>query len=132
MDPAHPFPYLSNLSLYLAVTFDGISENGEPLLALVEIPQKILRLIPISQKANKHRFFLLDELIKNYMHSLFPWTQVTGAYAFRVTRNLDYQLLDNEVKDLMKSIEYELKDREQKSVVRLEYEKNCPTGYVTS
>lgn len=126
VDPAHPFPYLSNLSLYLAVTFEGISENGEPLLALVEIPQKILRLIPISQKANKHRFFLLDELIKNYMPSLFPWTQVTGAYGFRVTRNLDYQLLDNEVKDLMKSIEYELKDREQKTVVRLEYEKNMP------
>lgn len=126
VDPAHPFPYLSNLSLYLAVTFDGVSENGEPLLALVEIPQKISRLIPISQKANKHRYFLLDELIKNYMPSLFPWTKVTGAYAFRITRNLDYQLFDNEVKDLMKSIEYELKDREQKTVVRLEYEKNMP------
>ncbi|APJ02543.1 polyphosphate kinase 1 [Silvanigrella aquatica] len=126
IDPAHPFPYLSNLSLYLAVTFEGISENGEPLLALVEIPQKISRLIPISQKTYKHRYFLLDELIKNYMPSLFPWTKVTGAYAFRVTRNLDYQLLDNEVKDLMKSIEFELKDREQKEVVRLEYEKNMP------
>lgn len=126
IDPAHPFPYLSNLSLYLAVTFEGVSENGEPLLALVEIPQKILRLIPLSQKANKHRYFLLDELIKNYMPSLFPWTKVTGAFSFRVTRNLDYQLLDNEVKDLMKSIEYELKDREQKTVVRLEFEKKMP------
>ncbi len=126
IDPAHPFPYLSNLSLYLAVTFEGVSDNGEPLLALVEVPQKIMRLIPISQKVNKQRYFLLDELIKNYMPSLFPWTQVTGAYAFRVTRNLDYQLLDHEVKDLMKSIEYELKDREQKTVVRLEYEKNMP------
>ncbi|MGY3803224.1 polyphosphate kinase 1 [Pigmentibacter ruber] len=126
IDPAHPFPYLSNLSLYLAVTFEGVSDNGEPLLALVEVPQKIMRLIPISQKISKQRFFLLDELIKNYMPTLFPWTQVTGAYAFRVTRNLDYQLLDHEVKDLMKSIEYELKDREQKTVVRLEYEKNMP------
>ncbi|WGL61530.1 polyphosphate kinase 1 [Pigmentibacter sp. JX0631] len=126
IDPAHPFPYLSNLSLYLAVTFEGVSDNGEPLLALVEVPQKIMRLIPISQKVSKQRFFLLDELIKNYMPTLFPWTQVTGAYAFRVTRNLDYQLLDHEVKDLMKSIEYELKDREQKTVVRLEYEKNMP------
>lgn len=126
IDPAHPFPYLSNLSLYLAVTFEGVSDNGEPLLALVEVPQKIMRLIPISQKVNKQRYFLLDELIKNYMPSLFPWTQVTGAYAFRVTRNLDYQLLDHEVKDLMKSIEYELKDREQKTVVRLEHEKNMP------
>ncbi|BBH51732.1 polyphosphate kinase 1 [Fluviispira sanaruensis] len=126
IDPAHPFPYLSNLSLYLAVTFEGISENGEPLLALVEIPQKIQRLIPVTIKANKHRFFLVEELIKSYMPALFPWTKVIGTYSFRVTRNLDYQLLEGEVKDLMKSIEYELKDREQKTVVRLEYEKNMP------
>lgn len=126
VDPAHPFPYLSNLSLYLAVHFQEIGDNGEPLLAFVEIPSKLNRLVTVSTRGRRHKFLLLEEIIKRHLNRLFPWTQVAGAHVFRVTRNLDYQLLEGEVKDLMKSIELELKDRAQKIVVRLEVESSMP------
>jgi polyphosphate kinase len=126
VDPAHPFPYLSNLSLYLAVNFHEMGDNGEPLLAFVEVPAGLGRLVPVSARGRKHRFVLLEDVIRRHLDKLFPWTQVAGAYVFRVTRNLDYQLLEGEVKDLMKSIEFELKDRAQKIVVRLEMEQGFP------
>jgi len=126
VDPAHPFPYLSNLSLYLAVNFHETGDNGDPLLAFVEIPSALGRLVSVSSRGRKHRFVLLEEIIRRHLDKLFPWTQVTGASIFRVTRNLDYQLLEGEVKDLMKSIELELKDRAQKIVVRLEVEQAFP------
>ena len=126
VDPAHPFPYLSNLSIYLAVTFQEVGDNGEPLLAFVEIPSKLSRLVPISVRGRRHKFILLEDIIKKNLPKLFPWTQVDNAYVFRVTRNLDYQLLEGEVKDLMKSIELELKDRAQKIVVRMESESAMP------
>jgi polyphosphate kinase len=126
VDPAHPFPYLSNLSLYLAVNFHEMGDNGEALLAFVEVPSALGRLVPVSSRGKKHRFVLLEDVIRQHLDKLFPWTQVSGAFVFRVTRNLDYQLLEGEVKDLMKSIEFELKDRAQKIVVRLEVEQGFP------
>lgn len=126
VDPAHPFPYLSNLSLYLAVNFYERGDDGEPLLAFVEVPAALGRLVPVSSRGRRHRFVLMEDIIREHLDKLFPWTQVSGAYVFRVTRNLDYQLLEGEVKDLMKSIELELKDRAQKIVVRLEVEQGFP------
>lgn len=126
LDPAHPFPYLSNLSLYLAVHFNEKDEKGEHLLAFVEIPPVLGRLVPVSVRGHKRKYVLLEDLIRRHLQTLFPWPQVAGAYVFRVTRNLDYQLLESEVKDLLKTIEYELKDRAQKIVVRLEVEAGMP------
>lgn len=126
VDPAHPFPYLTNLSLYLAVHFEETGEDGEPLLAFVEIPSKLPRMFLVSGRGKRHRFVLLEDIIKRHLTRLFPWTQVRGAHVFRVTRNLDYQLLEGEVKDLMKSIEFELRDRAQKIVVRMEHEASMP------
>jgi polyphosphate kinase len=126
VDTAHPFPYLSNLSLYLAITFEETSEEGETLLAFVEVPSTLSRLVLVSARGKKHHYVLLEDLIKIHLDKLFPWTSVATANVFRVTRNLDYQLLEAEVKDLMKSIELELKDRAQKIVVRLEVENGFP------
>ncbi|MEN9530076.1 MAG: hypothetical protein RI932_1949 [Pseudomonadota bacterium] len=126
IDQAHPFPYLANLSLYIAVSFKEAGENGEPLLAFVEIPSKLSRYIAVPSRAREHRFVVIEDLIRRHLSKLFPWNEVDDAYVFRVTRNLDYQLLEGEVKDLMKSIELELKDRAQRFVVRLEVEKDMP------
>jgi len=126
VDQAHPFPYLSNLSLYLAVSFKEMGDNGEPLLAFVEIPPKLARFVAIPTRVREHRFVVIEDLIKRHLEKLFPWSEVEDAYVFRVTRNLDYQLLEGEVKDLMKSIELELKDRAQRFVVRMEVEQNMP------
>lgn len=126
VDQAHPFPYLSNLSLYLVVCFREIGDNGEPLMAFVEVPPKLSRFVAIPTRGREHRFVVIEELIKRHLEKLFPWNEIDDSYVFRVTRNLDYQLLEGEVKDLMKSIELELKDRAQRFVVRLEVEKEMP------
>ncbi len=128
VDPAHPFPYLSNLSLYLAVQFDESATSGEPLLAFVEVPKQLPRFFAVEQQQppESRRYIPLEEIIKLNLHLLFPWTRVRGAFRVRVTRNLDYQLLEGEVQDLMRSIEMELKDREQKFVLRLEVESQLP------
>jgi polyphosphate kinase len=126
VDPAHPFPFLSNLSLYLAVTFKDLGDNGEPLLAFVEVPSKLPRFMSIPSPAREHRFVVLEDIIRRHLDKLFPWSEVEDAFVFRVTRNLDYELLEGEVKDLMKSIELELKDRAQRFVVRLEVEQTMP------
>ena len=127
VDTAHPFPYLSNLSLYLAISFEESKEDGEPLLAFVEVPAALNRMVLVSARGKRQRFVLLEDLIKIHLDKLFPWTKVLGANVFRVTRNLDYQLFEGDVKDLMKSIELELKDRAQKIVVRMEVEPGFPT-----
>lgn len=126
LDPAHPFPYLSNLALYLAVHFEERDEKGERLLAFVEVPPVINRFVPISVRGQKLKFVVLEDVIKRHLQKLFPWPHVAGTHVFRVTRNLDYQLLEGEVTDLLKTIEYELKDRAQKIVVRLEVEAGMP------
>ncbi len=126
IDPAHPFPYLTNLSLYLAVRFEEMGNLGAPFLAFVEIPPKLNRFISVSTRGRKHKFVLLEDIIRRHLDKLFNWPEVVGAHLFRVTRNLDYELFEGEVKDLMKSIELELKDRAQKIVVRLEVETGTP------
>lgn len=127
VDPAHPFPFLSNLSVYLAIHFEEVQSDGRPLLGFVEIPKALHRLVRLQSRHARHRFVLLEDVIRLHLSKLFPWTRVTGAFAFRVTRNLDYQLLEGDVKDLMKALEIELKDRAQKTVVRLEVEEGMPT-----
>jgi polyphosphate kinase len=82
--------------------------------------------MPIPSRGREHRFVAIEDLIRRHLDKLFPWSEVEDAYVFRVTRNLDYELLEGEVKDLMKSIELELKDRAQRFVVRLEVEQSMP------
>lgn len=126
VDQAHPFPYLANLSTYLAVRFKERGDNGEPLMAFVEVPAKLSRFVSVHARNRANKFVVIEDLIKRHLGKLFPWNEIEDAYTFRVTRNLDYQLLEGEVKDLMKSIELELKDRAQRFVVRLEVEREMP------
>jgi polyphosphate kinase len=126
VDSAHPFPYLANLSLYLAVHFEESTVSGEPLLAFVEISRQLPRVIALPREGRARRYVLVEDVIKLFLARLFPWTQVKNAYLVRATRNLDYQLLEGDVQDLMRSIEAELKDREQKFVLRLEVEASLP------
>lgn len=126
IDPAHPFPYLSNLSLYLAINFELPEESHDEAFGIVEIPSSINRFILVASRGRKRKYVLLEDVIKRQLNKLFPWPKVIGGHLFRVTRNLDYQLLEGEVKDLVKSIEFELKDREQKTAVRLETEAHMP------
>ena len=128
-DPAHPFPFLSNRSLYLTVRTreSGINEANLPGIGFVEIPPIVPRLIPIkSNKAGDLSFVLLEDLIAHHLHSLFFGFEVEASFTMRVIRNLDYNLLENKVVDLLKSIQKEVANRDHQEVVRLEVDRELP------
>ncbi len=123
VDAGHPFPYLGNLRLNLMVVFNEVSGAKRPhTYAFVEVPAVLNRLVPVRNDGNEHKFVLLEELIRRQIHLLFPGMNIKNVVAFRVTRNHDYDLHENEVMDLLESVEAEIKDRSNKIAVRLEIE----------
>ena len=123
VDPSHPFPFLTNLSLYLLIEFPSPGSKDH-LIGFVEIPSVIPRLIPVENKENKHHFLLLENLVKAHLENLFLGFDVKDSCMIRVTRNLDYTLLENRVVDLLESIQKEVINRVQPEAVRLEVEDN--------
>lgn len=120
VDPAHPFPFLSNLSLYLLVVFEsGIDGYATPPIAFVEVPEVLPRLIPIPGSIDE--FILLESIIASHLDSLFLGYHIKSSSSVRVTRDLDFTLLENDVVDLLKSVQNSVKQREQSDAVRLEY-----------
>ena len=132
VDPAHPFPYLSNLSVNLAVEMQPLAgHESERSIALVEVPTVLDRLIPLDEPESEvQRFMLLDDLIAEHVDELFPGLEVEGTWRFRVTRNADLSLEDQEAENLLQDIERELRTRTFRPVVRLEIEENLPEDLV--
>lgn len=127
VDAGHPFPFLSNLRLNLMVVFkEANNANAPQPHAFVEVPSIVPRLVPVNVEKAGHHFILLEDLIRKHIQILFPGMQVKNTIALRVTRNHDYDLHENEVMDLLKSVESEIKDRSHKIAVRLEIEPDAP------
>jgi len=123
VDAGHPFPYLGNLRLNLLVIFNEATGVKQPhTFAFVEVPAVLNRLVPLSKESGDFRFVLLEDLIRHQVHMLFPGMNIKNVIGLRLTRNHDYDLHENEVLDLLKSVEAELKDRSNKIAVRLEIE----------
>ncbi|MBV8547204.1 MAG: polyphosphate kinase 1 [Acidobacteria bacterium] len=118
IDPAHPFPFIANLSLNLALQLE--SERGERHVAIIKIPESVPRLVPMPEKT---RFVLLEDVISSHVHRFFPGLKVLRSSAFRVIRNSDLDIKEEDMQDLLKSIEIELRRRERREVVWLEIEK---------
>jgi polyphosphate kinase len=118
IDPAHPFPFIANLSLNLALQLE--SERGERHVAIIKIPESVPRLVPMPEKT---RFVLLEDVISSHVHRFFPGLKVLRSAAFRVIRNSDLDIKEEDMQDLLKSIEIELRRRERREVVWLEIEK---------
>jgi polyphosphate kinase len=125
-DPGHPFPYISNLSLSLALVV--VSPKGEERFARVKVPDVLPRLVPIPGDAARQdfRFVWLEDLIKENLAMLFPGMAVKESYAFHVTRNADIEIQEDEAEDLIHSIEESIKQRRFGSVVRLKVEETMP------
>lgn len=125
-DPGHPFPYISNLSLSLAVIV--VSPHGEERFARVKVPDVLPRLVPIPGEDARQtfRFVWLEDLIKENLGMLFPGMAVKESYAFHVTRNADIEIQEDEAEDLIHSIEESIKQRRFGSVVRLKVEDTMP------
>src|SRR5687768_13914518 len=121
VDPGHPFPYISDLSLSLAVTVRD-PESGERLFARIKVPPILPRLMEVGQRT----YVLLEQVIAANLDALFPGMEVVEHHLFRVTRNADLSIEEEEAPDLLMAIEEELRKRRFGKVVRLEIERTMP------
>jgi polyphosphate kinase len=122
VDPAHPFPYISNLSLNLAI-FVRNPETRLTRFARVKIPPILPRFVVLP---DGERFVPLEQVIASHLDSLFPGMEVVDHHVFRVTRNADFEVEEDEGGDLLMSIESELTQRRFGRVVRLEVHPDMP------
>ncbi|HSO93971.1 MAG TPA: polyphosphate kinase 1 [Candidatus Dormibacteraeota bacterium] len=121
VDPAHPFPYISHLSLNLAVVVSDPSQN-QMRFARVKVPPLLPRFIALPGGG---RFIPLEEVIALHLDPLFPGMEVISHHPFRVTRDADLDLVDDEASDLLAAIQNELRRQQRKaSVVRLEVDRS--------
>jgi polyphosphate kinase len=117
VDPAHPFPYISNLSLNLAVAVDD-PERREPRIARVKVPPLLPRFVVMP---DGERFLPLEQVIATHLPALFPGMGIVDHYPFRVTRNADFDPDDDAAEDLLVAVETILQRRRRSPVVvRLE------------
>ncbi|QXC60441.1 RNA degradosome polyphosphate kinase [Aquihabitans sp. G128] len=116
VDPGHPFPYISSLSLNLAVVLRD-PFNGERRFARVKVPPLLPRFVVMP---DGERFVPLEQVIASHLDRLFPGMEVVETFAFRVTRNADLTLEEEEADDLLAAVEMELRRRRFGVAVRLE------------
>ncbi len=120
VDPGHPFPYISTLSLNLGVIV-GDPHSGERRFARVKVPSLLPRFVVMP---DGERFVPLEQVIAAHVGQLFPGMEVLDSVAFRVTRNADLTVEDEEADDLLAAIELELRRRRFGKAVRLEVEQD--------
>ena len=121
VDPAHPFPYISGLSLNLAVLVRD-AEGGADRFARVKVPNNVPRFVVVSQSAVEAEYLPLEDLIAAHLEMLFPGMQVVEHHLFRVTRNADFEVEEDRDEDLLQALERELMRRRFGPAVRLEVE----------
>ncbi|MGH8527761.1 MAG: polyphosphate kinase 1, partial [Gammaproteobacteria bacterium] len=130
LDPAHPFPRILNKSLNFIVSLSGKDAFGRNTgLAVVQAPRALPRLIQIPREvagSGPHDFVFLSSVMHAYLDELFPGMEASGCYQFRVTRNSDLFVDEEEAKDLAEALEDELSQRQWGDTVRLEVAHNCP------
>jgi polyphosphate kinase len=119
LDPGHPFPHLRNKSLNLAVRFAPPAPGARLRYGVVPVPSVLPRLVEVPEQGKKC-YVLLEDLIGRYVAQLFPGMPVEGCWAFRVTRNWDLSIDEEEAEDLLVTIEREVRRRDRGSAVRLE------------
>jgi len=131
-DPAHPFPHISNLSLNLAVVIAD-PDTGETRFARVKVPSTLPRLVPLKRlepdellMPAEQKFVWVEQVVAANLERLFPGMNVVAAYPFRVTRNTDMEIQEEEADDLLLTMEENLRQRHFGSVVRLEIDEDTP------
>jgi polyphosphate kinase len=117
VDPGHPFPHLRNKSLNLGVMFDEAAAN----FGVVQVPMILPRLLEIpGVKGARHAYVLIEDVVARHAATIFPGVKLRGAYTFRVTRNFDLEIDEEEAEDLLQTIQQELRKRERGNAVRVE------------
>src|SRR5437879_4110147 len=132
VDASHPFPDLLNKSHNLLVRAKA-QRGGEPLLAIVQVPRVVPRLILTPRgkgDAEPWEYIYLASLIKQHIAELFPGLILDEVHAFRVTRNSDLYIDEEEAENLLRTIEQELRRSSRGDAVRLEVEADCPKDFI--
>ena len=132
VDPSHPFPYISPLSVNLCLIVEppadppyfGALKFDEPKFVRIKVPSVVPRLIPVDESNTK--YVLLEEIIEANIQSLFPGMLPGPCYRFRVTRDADIEIREEEAHDLLSQIQEELRQRRFGTPVRLEVSPNMP------
>ena len=125
IDPGHPFPHLLNKSLNLGVLLSRPG-NPEKLFAVVQVPAVLPRFVQLPVETG-YAFTSLETVIRLHLGDLFPGMTLNDAVAFRATRDSEYEIDDEEVEDLLKAIEEEVRKSRRGNAVRLEIEADTPT-----
>ncbi len=132
LDPAHPFPRVLNKSLNLFMTLEGADAFGRHSdYAVMHVPRCLPRVIPAPESVADapHVFFLLSSVIHAHVGEVFPGMKVTGCHQFRVTRNADLWVEEEEVEDLLDALKGQLPHRRYGDAVRLEVDDMCPSEH---
>ena len=131
VDPSHPFPYISGLSLNLGVMVGPPEDAAQsdasfdiPRFARIKIPPVVKRLVPVDSSAEQ--YVLLEDLIAANIDTLFPGAKVSDCHPFRVTRDADFEICEAEANDLLRTIEDQLQKRRFGHCVRLEVSSSMP------
>jgi polyphosphate kinase len=136
VDASHPFPYVSNLSLNLGLTLipadisgsETAEDSSELRFARIKLPPNVSRLVPVGDSGIK--FTLLGEVIAANVDKLFPGMMVIDCHMFRVTRDADIELREDEAGDLLRTMEQELRRKRHRFPVRLEVHSAMPDEMV--
>ncbi len=129
LDPSHPFPRILNKSLNFVITLEGKDAFGRDSgFAVVQAPRSLPRLIQIPKELcyADYGFVFLSSIIHAHVGDLFPGMHITGCYQFRVTRNTELFVEEEEIDDLKRALEGELPSRNYGEAVRLEVADDCP------
>src|ERR1700692_1925165 len=129
LDPARPFPRIQNKSLNFIVHLEGKDAFGrDSEHAIVQAPRSLPRVVPVPADGSGKTLVLLTAIVGAFVHKLFAGIKVTGCYQFRVTRNSDLFVGEEEIDDLRRALEGELAHRRYGAAVRLETSNACPDG----
>jgi len=136
VDPARPFPYISNLSLNIGLTVESSPEDtfaGTPVgneirFVRIKVPPVVPRLIPVGR--DQAKFALVEEVIEANLHSLFPRMRMSKGHLFRVTRDADVEIRDDKAADLLALIKESLRERRFGLAVRLEVSSTMPAEMI--
>ncbi|MEY2699989.1 MAG: polyphosphate kinase 1 [Pseudomonadota bacterium] len=130
LDPAHPFPRILNKSLNFIISLNGKDAFGRDMhLAILQAPRVLPRIIHLPSRdtgSGPHDFVFLSSVIHAFVEELFHGMTIEGCYQFRVTRNSDLFLDEEEIDDLLRAVQGELAQRNYGDEVRLEVADNCP------
>ncbi|HWP08231.1 MAG TPA: polyphosphate kinase 1 [Polyangiaceae bacterium] len=126
IDPAHPFPHVRNKSINVGIIFEKRPQTAEPSFGLVQVPATLPRLVRVPMEGTRRAFVALEDLIVRHRQRIFPQLRIAGSFTFRVTRNFDIEIDEEEAEDLLLSLQAELRRRERGHAVRIEVSGAAP------